>query len=257
MSPSFVASLLRGVTQDLANFSQRCDFLTKRTASGLFVGVFLLSVCEMRAEGDGPVLWEADFSQLEPGPAPDLGKAVEIREESGVKFLSKLDSETEFLFLKDSQKSASDGWMDYVFKVRYRETANTTVSLVVKARGRRDAVPYLQYYVGIGQKGLGVLCHGIPKEGVDAAADDPRREANISYEDMGVSVLPTGEWITAEVWVGEEIIRISVDAGDQEKRTAEFKVFPGTGGVSVLTRSPIDVQSASVREAEGPVVATP
>ena len=59
------------------------------------------------------------------------------------------------------------------------------------------------------------------------------------------------------VFVGEEVIRVSLDAGDQVPRVAEFKVFPGSGGVSVLARSPIDIQSISVREAGEPIVAKP
>ncbi len=237
--------------------SSAWEFFRFRLSWALVFGIVISSPNRLLAEGDSPVLWETDFSQLEPGPAPDFGRGVTIREEAGVKILSKLDSDTDFLFAKDAQKPGSDGWIDYVFKVRYRETEKATLSLVVKARGRREGVPYIQYYVGIGQKGFGVLCHGIPKEGVDVAADDPRREASISYEDLGASVLPTGEWITAEVRVGEEAIRISVDAGDQLPRDAEFKVFPGTGSVSVLTRSPVDIQSASLREAGEAVVATP
>jgi hypothetical protein len=242
----------------MSQISQRCEFLNKWRVSAR---IFLLWVVAVIAPGsgvageEGSLLWEADFSRVETGPAPAFGTNVAIREENGIKVLSKVDSQTDFLLAKDLQKiPESSRWIDYVFKVRYRETEKSTLSLVVKARGSRPDVPYLHYYVRVGPDGISVLCHGLPKEASDAHKDDPRRTHRISYEEMGASVLPVGEWITAEVEVGDEVIRVSVDAGDHQPRNAEFKVFSGTGQVSLLARSPIDVQYASVRAASDPVI---
>jgi len=201
------------------------------------------------------VLWAVDFAQQESGEAPEFGRGLVVREEGGQKFLSKQNADTEFLFARQIQQKGTTNWIDYVFTVRYRETEKATVALVVKSRGTRGEMPYQQYYVGIGDKGFGLICHGYPKE--NAVAGDPRLQASVSFEELGASVIPVGQWVTASVAVGDEVIKVSVDAGDGQERKAEFKVFPGAGGVAVLTRSSLDVLSASVKEAGAAVVATP
>ena len=203
---------------------------------------------------DGPILWQQEIASHAPGAAPEIGKAVEVREEGGLKFLSKLDAGTEFLFANETQKAGSSAWIDYVVRLRYREPAGSAVTLVVKARGARGDVAYMQYYVTIRSNGISLLCHGMS---ADQFPGDPRREASVLFEDLGAPLLPVGEWITAEVSVGEELIRVSVDAGDQNPRVAEFKVFPGTGGTAVLSRVPIDIAEICVREAKEPVAAKP
>lgn len=205
--------------------------------------------------GEGALLWEQDFTQHETGPTEDFGKNLEIREENGVKFLSKQDSEVQFMMDKESRSIAASTWIDYVYTVRFREPEKPTMSMVVKARGDRPEVPYLWYYVTVGPSGIGVLCHGIPKDG--QYQDDPRRKADVSYESMGASVLTPGEWITAKVAVGNEVIKVTVEAEDRQPRPAEFKVFPGSGGVSVGSRSPVDIAKATVHEAGQAVMAAP
>lgn len=206
---------------------------------------------------EGAVLWEADLTGLQPGPAPQFGASVEVKEQDGIKILSKENSETEFLFAKDVMIANPQMWGSYTFKIRFREQEKATVTLVIKSRGDRSDVDYMQYYVGIGQNSLGTLCHGMPKVVPGVAADDPRRGMSVTYEDLGANPLPVGEWITAEVTVGEELIHVSVDAGDGIERAADFTVFPGNGGISVLARSPVDISSVVVREAEAPVAKTP
>lgn len=203
---------------------------------------------------DGPILWEEDISQHPPGAVPGIGKAIELREEGGLKFLSKLDAETEFLFAKEALKAGSSSWIDYVVRLRYREPASSAVTLVVKARGERGEVPYMQYYVTIRADGISLICHGMS---ADQFPGDPRREASVLFESIGATLLPVGEWITTEVSVGDELIRVSMDAGDQQPRVAEFKVFPGTGGTAVLSRVPIDIAEIRVREAKEPVAGKP
>lgn len=215
---------------------------------------FFLSPSEVFAEGGGVILWEGDFSQSPIGPATDFGPKLEIREENNLKVLSKLDSETEFLFAKNLKSSDGIAWQDYIFTVRYREPEKSTVALVVKANGERTETPYMQYYIGILPTGISLVCHGIP---ADTFADDPRRESLILFENIGASNLPAGEWITAKVAVGEEVIKVSVDAGDGQTREVEFKAFPGTGSVSILSRSPIDIESVSVRAAGEAVMPKP
>ncbi len=206
------------------------------------------------AEEEGGLLWEQDFSQLPAGPTEDFGKNLEIREENGVKFLSKQDYETRFIIEKKSRGAAASGWIDYVYTVRFREPEKSTATLVVKAAGERPEVPYLWYYVSVRPTGISISCHGIPD---DQVVGDPRRQSEVTFESMGAATLPPGEWITAKVAVGAEVIKVTVDAGDQQPRAAEFKVFPGTGGVDIASRSPLDVSAASVRESVQTITATP
>ncbi len=220
--------------------------------AAVFAGCVL--AVEAGAE-EGPVLWAVDFAQQASGEAPEFGRGLVVREEGGQKFLSKQNTETEFLFAKQAQRPGSANWIDYVFTVRFRETEKSTLTLVVKSRGTRGEIPYMQYYVGIRDKGFGLICHGCPKE--STVAGDPRLQASVNFEDLGASVIPIGQWVTASVAVGDEVVKVEVDAGDGQERKAEFKVFPGGGGVAVLTRSPVDVLSASVKEAGAAVVAAP
>jgi hypothetical protein len=215
----------------------------------LFAGLFPPS-----ARAEGALLWEEDFSTQETGPASEFGKNLEIREENGLKFLSKPDSETQIFLSRGRRTSGAKDWIDYVYTVRYRELEKFTAILVVKTDGSRPEAPYLWYYVSVGSTGISLLCHGLPKDGHE---NDPRRKALVTYESMGASVLSLGEWITVKVAVGNEVIKVTVDAGDQQPRSAEFKVFPGTGGVSFAARAPVDVAKASVHEAGEPVMATP
>lgn len=217
--------------------------------------LFTLLATPVKAAEEGAVLWEQDYSHLEPGPAPDFGKGLEIREENGMKFLSKLDSETQFLGTKESRGPATAAWIDYVYSVRFREPEKFTTTLLVKGTGERPEVPYLWYYVAVSSKGIGILCHGLPKD--DQYKDDPRRTAEVTFESMGASPLSLGEWVTVKVAVGNDVIKVKVEAEDQIPRAAEFKVFPGTGGVGIGARGPVDVLSANVREAGEPVVAKP
>lgn len=226
----------------------------------LVFGLCLVLLISTRTTGlaaDGAVLWEADFSGLQPGPAPQFGASVEIREQDGAKTLCKQSNETEFLFGKSVLEAKPLTWGSYSFKVRYREQDQATFTFVIKIRAEPRDPEYLQYYVAIGEKGFALACHNLAKEAPGIAADDSRRKAMVSYEELGADPLMIGGWITAEVTVGDELIHVSVDAGDGIKRATDFKVFPGNGGVSVLTRSAVDIASAVVREADAPAPKNP
>jgi hypothetical protein len=218
-------------------------------ALALFFGPLLPSL-----HAEGALLWEVDFSDREVGPTSDFGKNLEIREENGLKFLSKQDHETQLFLDQGRRISGSKDWIDYVYTVRFRQSEKFTTILVVKAGGERPEVPYLWYYVTVSSSGIAILCHGLPK---GEHKDDPRRKADVSFESMGASTLSPGEWITARVEVGNEVIKVAVDAGDQQPRSAEFKVFPGTGGVFLAARAPVDVAKASVHEVGQAVMPSP
>lgn len=197
-------------------------------------------------------LWELDLSGRDLGAAPEFGQNLEIREEDGLRFLSKTDAATQFLFANQLPSEAS-GWTNLLFRVKYREHEKPTLSLVVKARGLRGDVPYMQYYISIRGDGIGVLCHGMTEDGgVDKK--DPRVNQLVKFSSLGLPDLPLGGWITAEARVGDEVVLVRVDAGDGVTREVELPVLTGTGGVSLLTRGPIDVAAVTVEEAGAEVV---
>jgi len=197
--------------------------------------------------------WELDLSRSELGPSTDFGTGLEVREENGVRFLSKQDTATQFIFSKQTRGRETANWNNFIYRVKFRENEASTLSLVVKSGGTREAVGYMQYYISVGRAGFGLRCHGLAQDaGVDEK--DPRRESAVKYEEIGAAPIAPGSWVTAEVTVGEEVIKVSADAGDGVLRQAEFKAFAGSGGVQVLTRSPLDIAAASVRPAAGEVV---
>ncbi|CAN5393037.1 hypothetical protein BH09VER1_BH09VER1_08190 [soil metagenome] len=216
----------------------------------LILALFALAHC---SAANGDVLWEADFSSLEAGPS-DYGKNLVIRQEGDKKILSKQDSETQFIFQAETKKAGGAKWNNYVYRVCFRETDKSTASLVIKIGGERPEVAYMQYYVGFSQKTVGVTCHGLAK---DLLVGDPRRQAQMTFEELAQPPVTSGDWITAEVTVGEDVVKVSIDAGDQVIRVAEFKILPGSGSVALLARSPIDIASASVRDAGEIVLPTP
>lgn len=198
-------------------------------------------------------LWELDLSGREPGAAPEFGQDLEIREENGMRFLSKQDFETRFLFGNQMRPNETAAWNNLVFRVKYREQGTSTMSLVVKSRGLRANVPYMQYYISIRGDGIGVLCHGLaPDAEVDKS--DPRVTQTVRFSSLGLPELSLGEWITVEARVGDEVVQLRVDGGDGVTREVELPVFPGSGGVSLLSRSPIDVAEVKVEEAGADVV---
>lgn len=211
-----------------------------------FLGVaFSLPTASAAAEGE--LLWESPIAEQPVGPTDLFGKDLEIREENGVKFLAKSDFVTGALI--DDRKGAN--WMDYVFTVKYRETEKSTVTFVLKARVERSEAPYLWYYIFVTPGGIAMHCHGIPK---DLLAGDPRLEGKVTFEEMGASNFSLGEWVTAEIAVGAEVLKVTVTPEDGQARRAEFKVLPGTGGVAVASRAPLEVASAIVRDAGNPVL---
>lgn len=208
------------------------------------LGMFLASV---RAENDGAILAEAAIAEQPLGPTALFGKNLEIRAENGIKFLSKLDSESQLIV--DDRKGIN--WIDYIYTVRYREPEKSTATFVVKARGLRPEAPYLWYYVMVTPGGISMMCHGIPK---DRLVEDPRLGGKVTYGELGAANFAPGEWVTVEISVGDEVIKVSVIAADEQVRKTEFKVLPGTGGVAIGARAPMDVASAVVRDAGGAVM---
>jgi len=243
----------------LGPIPQTAGFVRRITPSGhrrLLLGAMLAFLFPGNGGlmAEGSELWSENFQGYSLGPALDFGKGLEIREEGDLKFLSKLDSNTEFIFSQNIATASPEAWVDYMVTIRYREPEKSTATVVVKARGERGEMPYMQYYVGVRSTGFSIRCHGIPP---DQKQDDPRQAAEIKFEDIGVSPFAVGEWITVRVTVGNEVVRVSVDSPDQQVREAEFKVYPGSGGVSFLTRSPVDIASIRIESVPETVIAKP
>jgi len=78
----------------------------------------------------------------------------------------------------------------------------------------------------------------------------------VKFSDTGEAPLVETEWIAVKVRVGQEALQVLASTDDGETRKVEFKTLPGTGGVSILAHSPVDVASASVHSADGEVVAS-
>ncbi|MBE2203442.1 MAG: hypothetical protein IAE94_03740 [Chthoniobacterales bacterium] len=202
------------------------------------------------------LLWELNLGDHAPGVAPELGENLEIREEDGLRMLSKPVQGTQFFPKTILPVQEKAEWKDIVFRVRYRWPQKGDLWLVVKKDGQRGEVPYMQYYVGIHQDGITLQCHGIPVGEVSIDRDDPRVKSMVKFADIGANTLVGTEWTIAEVRVGQESLQVLVSTDDGETRKVEFKTLPGTGGVAILAISPVDVASASVHSADGEVVAS-
>lgn len=217
-----------------------------------FLSMALVAV-PCASSGAEDVLWAMDLGGYEEGSVPELGPGLQIYTENGTRMLRNPEKNVSVRFPKNilPPRETKD-WNNIVFQVRYREQESSWFPLIVKKEGVRSEVRYLWYYVVLLQKGIKVLCHGVSQD-ASIEPNDPRLESFTSYEEMGEAPLSPGEWITAEARVGEEVIKISVKTDDGSNRQAEFKTFPGTGGVQLLALNPVDVAVANVRAAEAPV----
>lgn len=235
---------------------QTCGGSRRAGWKALFcLGLSLGFVMSAAAAADD-ILWEMDLSRYNLGPVEEISQGVEIVEEGNERFLRKLDSETQFFFSKELKTPEFANWCDIVFRVRFREPAKSTFALVVKRGGQRNDVSYMQYYVGIQPDQVSLRCHGLPKE-LPVEDSDPRVVSIVKYSELGLAPIEPGQWITAEATIGSDTIKISVDAGDGVARKVEFPTFAGTGSVTLLARSPVDIASASVRDAGKGIGAKP
>lgn len=197
-------------------------------------------------------LWKMQLENREAGDAPEFGEGLQIQVEDGKKMLSKTEERGLFFPANILSNQETASWNNIVFQVRYREHGSSGMRLAVKRHGLRSEADYLWYYVHIKQNAIEVSCHGL---GAEASVDpaDPRLWSSMKYEDLGEAPLVRGEWITAEVQVGDEVIKVSVSTEDGSTRKAEFKTLPGAGGVQMLAYAPTDVLSATVRDADSEV----
>lgn len=215
----------------------------------------LASLLCVVAQAGETLMWQMDFQNHEDGKAPELGANIEIRTENGIKMITKTERGTEFFPLNILPNHATRDWNNIIFQVRYREVEPYGITLVVKRSGIRSEADFLWYYVGIRKDQMDVTCHNLsPDASIDP--EDPRLKSSVKYEEIGEAPLVTGEWITAEALVGEDVIKLSVTTEDGSVRKAEFKTLPGTGGVQILAHNPLDVLSATVHDAGVEVTAT-
>lgn len=207
---------------------------------------FLLCVAAQAGE---TLMWQMDFQNFKEGLVPEIGPNMEIRTENGVKILTKTEDGAEFFPQNILPDHATRDWNNIIFRVRFREIEKQYgITLVVKKSGVRGEVNFLWYYVTIRKGHIKVTCHGL-SPGTSMDPEDPRLKSSVKYGDIGEGSLVLGEWITAEVQVGEEVIIVSVTAEDGSIRKAEFKTLPGAGGVQILAHKPVDILFATVFDA--------
>lgn len=200
------------------------------------------------------LLWELKLQNHALGPAPELGKNVEVRMEGGQRMLSKMEAGTQFLPENILPRQQTSQWNNILFRTRIRQSEKGAPILVLKKYGERAEVTYTMYYLWLAHDKVELSIHGMPaEEKSQFASDDPRLHQLIKFEDRGMASFSVEEWVTAEARVGNEVIKLSLSTDDGAKREMEFKTFPGSGGVQILLLQPADIASASVYQLDGEV----
>ncbi len=206
-------------------------------------------------------MWEWDFQSHSVGPAPKEfgeGQALEICEEDGRKMLSLREYDPErrpFLLKGADLPSGAKDWNDIVYRVRYRELERSAFFLAVKSYGRRSEAGYLWYYLHLAHDGIDLRCHELSEE-ASISPEDERLRSKVTYEAMGKAPPVLGEWTTATLEVGDEVLKVSLEQEDGSVRWGEFKTLPGTGGVLIVSHTPVDIASVTVHQADAPVTAS-
>lgn len=213
--------------------------------------MLLLGLFPVFGDTDAP-LWVLDLGGQRVGPAPSFGERLEVREEDGQKILSKQNVETALFPVNIPSRQETKNWNDIIFRVRFREQERFGTMLVVKKEGDREGVDYMWYYILIDADKIGISCH-VPKDSTQDQSD-PRVRSAVKFRDMGEGPLGLDEWITVEAMVGNDVIKVKVDNGDGGSRQAEFKTFPGAGGVMLYSNTIVDIASASATQSETLIV---
>jgi len=214
----------------------------------------LLCVCSVSSYA-GETLWSLDLSNHAEGPAPEIGKGLEVRVEDGMKMLHSPQSEKVHYVRFPSNFppfSETRDWNDLIFQVRFRSDSATGLVLLMKKNGARNDVQYDWYYAQIFADGIQVRVHGLSKD-ASVNPEDPRVTNSIKFKDKGDPLLMRGKWVTVEAQIGEEVIKLTVTTEDGFTYAGEFPTFSGAGGVHLLALNPVDVAEISVRKADAPV----
>lgn len=207
--------------------------------------LFLAITATITAGENGTgVFWSEDFSRMEVGPAGGFGKDCVIKEENGLKYLHGTG-----WMLGKMRYFGAGKWNDYTFKFKFRFTDPKKISFFpyVKARGKRDRLKFLWYYLNFRKDALNAICHGIKGK------DIPKKHKTkgVKYADSGFALLKAGVWYAMRIEVTFDKIRVFLSNDDKKfVKLADFNVIPGSGGCGILSGSPVDLADMSVMALE-------
>lgn len=193
------------------------------------------------------VLFEEDFGGAPVGqrPAGFSAKGI-VREENGGRYLSCTNGYGFMLNPNLMRYLGGRKWGDLEWSFRFRLAGpkNNGFSLVLKSGGDRPAgLKYIWYYVTIGLDGMSAAPQG-------ASAGDTARGSlkKVMYAENGLGLLKTGTWYKVQAVVKGDELAVSLENGGRMTPLLSGRVFPGGGGIDLLSYNALDVTDIRVVE---------